>query len=124
VLININNKNIIKLHFYNNNKTNKYKKRIIYVTTIIIYKMVLISSLKEGYALIIHYISLLCFITVIYITKNRNKPLTYFSIAAIGHTCSEIFRIMLFGFSMKDSPKWSVIFTLILISLPSVWNLT
>jgi len=69
--------------------------------------MVLINSLKEGYALAVHYISLLGFITVIYLTKNRNKPLTYFSIAGIGHTCSEVFRIMFFGFSMKDSPKWS-----------------
>jgi len=65
------------------------------------------TTINEIIAIIIHFISILSLILVIYLTYQRNNLVTYFSIANIGQHLSKLFRLVIFGFTMEHSPLWS-----------------
>jgi len=65
------------------------------------------TTTSEYIAIGIHSLSLISLVLVIYLTYNRNNLVTAFSIANIGQHCSKLFRLILFGFTMENAPRWS-----------------
>jgi len=63
-------------------------------------------TLMELLAIDIHCISIVSLCLIIYLTVHKNNFVTLFSIANIGQHCSKLFRLILFGFTMKNAPTW------------------
>jgi len=65
------------------------------------------TTLSEIIAIAIHCLSIICLLLVIYLTYERNNLVMFFSVANIGQHLSKLFRLVIFGFTMTNSPRWS-----------------
>ncbi|ORX77604.1 hypothetical protein BCR32DRAFT_270570 [Anaeromyces robustus] len=66
-----------------------------------------VTTFPEVVAIIIHILSVICDALVIYLTLHRNQLVSLFAFANIGQHLSKLFRLVIFGFSMTNSPTWS-----------------
>lgn len=61
----------------------------------------------EIIAIILHFISIICLLLVIYLTFHGNGLVSLFSIANMGQHLSKLFRLIFFGFEMAAAPLWA-----------------